>query len=147
MQLFLVISGEQGFLELDRNPLGDPGAAALAAGVASCDALTRLSLTHCEIGSSGAAAIASALPRTLVELDLSGNGIDAIGMGHVAGAVRELKVPKLALLNVSGNEIGPNSNYANLPAVSKWILSTGMILGRLEIFAILVIFLPSFWRN
>ena len=46
-----------------------------------------------------------------------------------------------------GNEIGPNSNYANLPAVSKWIMSTGMILGRLEIFAILVIFLPSFWRN
>jgi len=46
-----------------------------------------------------------------------------------------------------GNEIGPNSNYANLPATSKWILSFGMILGRLEIFAILVIFLPSFWRN
>ena len=46
-----------------------------------------------------------------------------------------------------GNEIGPNSNYASLPAVSKWILSAGMILGRLEIFAILVIFLPSFWRN
>ena len=46
-----------------------------------------------------------------------------------------------------GNEIGPNSNYASLPAISKWILSAGMILGRLEIFAILVIFLPSFWRN
>ena len=46
-----------------------------------------------------------------------------------------------------GNEIGPNSNYASLPATSKWILSTGMILGRLEIFAILVIFLPSFWRS
>jgi len=46
-----------------------------------------------------------------------------------------------------GNEIGPNSNYASLPSASKWILSAGMILGRLEIFAILVIFLPSFWRN
>ena len=46
-----------------------------------------------------------------------------------------------------GNEIGPNSNYASLPATSKWILSSGMILGRLEIFAILVIFLPSFWRS
>jgi len=46
-----------------------------------------------------------------------------------------------------GNEIGPNSNYASLPSTSKWILSAGMILGRLEIFAILVIFLPSFWRN
>ena len=46
-----------------------------------------------------------------------------------------------------GNEIGPNSNYSSLPSASKWILSAGMILGRLEIFAILVIFLPSFWRN
>ena len=46
-----------------------------------------------------------------------------------------------------GNEIGPNSNYAGLPDISKWILSIGMILGRLEIFAILVIFLPSFWRK
>ena len=46
-----------------------------------------------------------------------------------------------------GSEIGPNSNYAGLPDISKWILTIGMILGRLEIFAILVIFLPSFWRK
>ena len=46
-----------------------------------------------------------------------------------------------------GSTIGPNGNFANLPAVSKWILSLGMILGRLELFAILVLFLPSFWRN
>ena len=46
-----------------------------------------------------------------------------------------------------GNEIGPNSNYSGLPNQSKWLLSVGMILGRLEIFAILIIFLPSFWRK
>ena len=46
-----------------------------------------------------------------------------------------------------GSIIGPNGNFANLPDVSKWILSLGMILGRLELFAILVLFLPSFWRN
>ena len=46
-----------------------------------------------------------------------------------------------------GGEIGPNSNYSGLPTVSKWLLSAGMILGRLEIFAILIIFLPSFWRK
>ena len=40
-----------------------------------------------------------------------------------------------------------NGNFAGLPEVSKWILSLGMILGRLELFAILVLFLPSFWRN
>ena len=46
-----------------------------------------------------------------------------------------------------GSIIGPNGNFSTLPDVSKWILSLGMILGRLELFAILVLFLPSFWRN
>ena len=46
-----------------------------------------------------------------------------------------------------GSEIGPNSNYSGIPDQSKWLLSIGMILGRLEIFAILIIFLPSFWRR
>ena len=46
-----------------------------------------------------------------------------------------------------GSLIGPNGNFSLLPDVSKWILSLAMILGRLELFAILVLFLPSFWRN
>ncbi len=46
-----------------------------------------------------------------------------------------------------GSIIGPNGNFYQLPDLSKWILSVGMILGRLELFAILVLFLPSFWRN
>jgi len=46
-----------------------------------------------------------------------------------------------------GSTIGPNGNFSSLPDLSKWILSFGMILGRLELFAILVLFLPSFWRN
>ena len=46
-----------------------------------------------------------------------------------------------------GSTIGPSGNFSNLPEISKWILSLGMILGRLELFAILVLFLPSFWRN
>ena len=46
-----------------------------------------------------------------------------------------------------GSIIGPNGDFSSLPDTSKWILSVGMILGRLELFAILVLFLPSFWRN
>ena len=46
-----------------------------------------------------------------------------------------------------GSIIGPNGNFSTLPDISKWILSLGMILGRLELFAILVLFLPSFWKN
>ncbi len=46
-----------------------------------------------------------------------------------------------------GSIIGPNGNFSSLPDTSKLILTLGMILGRLELFAILVLFLPSFWRN
>ncbi len=46
-----------------------------------------------------------------------------------------------------GSEIGSNGNFSKIPEISKWILSVGMILGRLELFAILILFLPSFWRK
>ncbi len=46
-----------------------------------------------------------------------------------------------------GEMIGPNGNFKAIPDISKWILSFGMLLGRLELFAVLVLFLPSFWRS
>ena len=46
-----------------------------------------------------------------------------------------------------GEMIGPNGNFKNVPDLSKWILSFGMLLGRLELFAVLVLFFPSFWRD
>ena len=46
-----------------------------------------------------------------------------------------------------GEMIGPNGNFSNVSNISKWILSFAMLLGRLEIFAVLVLFLPSFWRS
>ncbi len=46
-----------------------------------------------------------------------------------------------------GEIIGPNGNYSNLPSFSKLILSLGMLLGRLELFAVLILFFPSFWKN
>ena len=46
-----------------------------------------------------------------------------------------------------GEMIGPNGNFSEVSNISKWILSFAMLLGRLEIFAVLVLFLPSFWRS
>ena len=46
-----------------------------------------------------------------------------------------------------GEMIGPNGNFKSIPEISKWILSFGMLLGRLELFAVLILFFPSFWRN
>ncbi len=46
-----------------------------------------------------------------------------------------------------GEVIGPDGNYKAIPDLSKWILAIGMLLGRLELFAVLVLFFPSFWRS
>ena len=46
-----------------------------------------------------------------------------------------------------GEMIGPNGNFKEIPEISKWILTFGMLLGRLELFAVLILFFPSFWKN
>jgi trk system potassium uptake protein TrkH len=55
-----------------------------------------------------------------------------------------------ALANVGpgmGPVIGPSTNFASLPDSAKWILSFGMLLGRLEILTVAVLFFPSFWKQ
>jgi trk system potassium uptake protein TrkH len=46
-----------------------------------------------------------------------------------------------------GDIIGPAGNYSSVPQAAKWILSALMLLGRLEILAVLVIFSPAFWSR
>ena len=46
-----------------------------------------------------------------------------------------------------GDIIGPSGTYQSIPELGKLFLCAGMILGRLEIFAILVMFSPLFWKN
>jgi len=55
-----------------------------------------------------------------------------------------------ALANVGpgiGDTIGPSGNFSSLPDTAKWLLSAGMILGRLEIMTICVLFTRSYWRG
>jgi trk system potassium uptake protein TrkH len=46
-----------------------------------------------------------------------------------------------------GDIIGPAGNFHDLNTAAKWLLSAGMLLGRLELLTALVLFLPSFWRS
>ncbi|MEC8165597.1 MAG: potassium transporter TrkG, partial [Pseudomonadota bacterium] len=46
-----------------------------------------------------------------------------------------------------GPTIGPSGTFATLSDGAKWILSAGMRLGRLELFTVVVLLLPSFWRD
>jgi trk system potassium uptake protein TrkH len=46
-----------------------------------------------------------------------------------------------------GDIVGPSGNFTSLPAAAKWALSLGMLLGRLELFTVLVLLRPEFWRS
>lgn len=46
-----------------------------------------------------------------------------------------------------GTEIGPTMSWSELPDVAKWFCSLMMLIGRLEIFSVLVILTPAFWRE
>jgi len=55
-----------------------------------------------------------------------------------------------ALANVGpgiGEIIGPAGNFSSLPDAAKWLLCFAMLLGRLELFTVLVLFMPRFWRG
>jgi trk system potassium uptake protein TrkH len=72
---------------------------------------------------------------------LGGLGLDLIT--SISGAAS-------AIGNVGpglGDIIGPSGSYKSIPDIGKLFLCAGMILGRLEIFAILVMFSPLFWKN
>ena len=77
----------------------------------------------------------------IIAMFLSISGLDFLT--SISGAAS-------AISNVGpglGDVIGPDGNYKTIPDLSKWILAIGMLLGRLELFAVLVLFFPSFWRN
>ena len=77
----------------------------------------------------------------IIAMLLSISGLDFIT--SISGAASSISNVGPGL----GDIIGPNGNYKDIPDISKWILSVGMLLGRLELFAVLVLFFPSFWRN
>lgn len=46
-----------------------------------------------------------------------------------------------------GDVVGPSQNFAALSDASKWVVCAAMLLGRLEIFTVLIVLTPSFWRD
>ena len=77
----------------------------------------------------------------LVAAALGATGLDFITA--ISGAAT-------AISNVGpglGDIIGPSGNFATIPDSAKWVLGAAMLLGRLELFTVLVLFMPNFWRG
>ena len=71
---------------------------------------------------------------------LGATGLDLIT--SVSGAAA-------ALANIGpglGDQIGPAGNFAGLSDTAKWLLSAGMLIGRLELMAVFAILTSNFWR-
>jgi trk system potassium uptake protein TrkH len=55
-----------------------------------------------------------------------------------------------AIANVGpglGEVIGPDGNFSTLPDLAKWLMALAMLIGRLELFTVLVLILPRFWQR
>jgi trk system potassium uptake protein TrkH len=78
-------------------------------------------------------------------------GLLAIGLALTGlDFMTSLSAAASAIANLGpalGPPIGPGTSFALLPDVAKWLLAFGMLLGRLELFLVLVLFMPAFWRD
>jgi trk system potassium uptake protein TrkH len=73
-------------------------------------------------------------------LVISGLGYDLVSsMGAVAATLGNVG-PGFGL-------VGPTDNYAHLPLLGKWVLTVSMLMGRLEIYTVLVLFTAAYWRQ
>lgn len=73
----------------------------------------------------------------------------ALGMTGL-DLITSMSAAATSLANVGpglGNIIGPAGNFQSLPDSAKWILDIAMVLGRLEFETLLVLLMPSFWRD
>ncbi len=78
---------------------------------------------------------------TVLAVLLSMTGIDFITSMSGSAAMMANLGPGL------GDIIGPSGNYSSLSDAAKWLLTVGMLVGRLEIFTVLILFSPYFWKN
>jgi trk system potassium uptake protein TrkH len=71
----------------------------------------------------------------------------------IAGTNFSLTTSASAVASALGNigpglgEVGPAANYAAVPAAGKWLLSVIMIVGRLEVFPVVLLFTRELWRR
>jgi len=76
----------------------------------------------------------------LISVLLAGLGVDFVtAIGAVAASIGNIG-PGFGL-------VGPVDNYARIPYLGKWLLIWCMLLGRLEIFTVIILLVPEFWRK
>ncbi|HEC44578.1 MAG TPA: TrkH family potassium uptake protein [Bacteroides sp.] len=68
-------------------------------------------------------------------------------MGYDIGSAFGAVAATLGNIGPGIGLVGPVENYAHIPVFGKWFLSFLMLIGRLELFTVLILFSPSFWKK
>jgi len=76
----------------------------------------------------------------LSSVALAGTGVDFVTSFAAVAA-------SLGNIGPGFGMVGPAENYAGIPALGKWLLAWCMLLGRLEIFTLIILVVPEFWRK
>ena len=74
-----------------------------------------------------------------------GLALTAMGLGLVEAF--SASIACLGNIGPGLGAVGPAGNYAALPVAAKWLLAAAMIVGRLELFTVLVLLAPEFWKR
>jgi len=98
-------------------------------------------LTDDTIASVAAFALAFACTVGLATILLAAAGNDFMTSFSAAATATANVGPGI------GDVIGPVSNFAAINDASKWIICLAMLLGRLEIFTLLIVLTPNFWAS
>lgn len=70
-----------------------------------------------------------------------------IACGINPGEAFATAVSGMGNVGESLGQYGPSGNYANFPVVAKWVMTIVMLIGRLEIFTVLLLFSPVLWKK
>ncbi len=101
----------------------------------------------------GGVPVSQTIMRSIWGFFLLFMGIYIVGVIILAAMGLDMITALTAMASCMGNvgpgfgSVGPMDNYSAIPAAGKWLLNFGMLLGRLEIYTIIVFLMPAFWRK
>lgn len=81
----------------------------------------------------------------IIIIVMGGVILSELGLGLADGLFYSLQA--VSNTGLDAGVIGSSNDYSMMPAAAKWILGFIMLVGRLEIFTILLVFIPSFWKK
>jgi trk system potassium uptake protein TrkH len=101
----------------------------------------------------GGVVVSQTIMRSIWGFFLLFMGIYTVGVIALTALGMDMISALSAMATCLGNvgpglgSVGPMDNFSGVPVAGKWVLTVAMLLGRLEIYTVIVLLMPAFWRK